>query len=79
LSRYALRYPGLLAGCTVDRYQRMPMEALIAIADHHLHHFEPNCSLEVKYQLSGFMATVYDTAVDSCDSYFRRYKFDTNS
>ena len=67
LPQYALRYRGLLARCTLDWYQRWPKEALVSIADHHLFDFQPECSIEVKYQLSGFMASMYDCVVDSCD------------
>jgi dynein heavy chain len=72
MHRYASRYPGVLAGCTIDWYHRWPREALIAVADHHLHDFEPECSVEIKYQLSGNMASIFDGVVDCSESFYER-------
>ena len=68
----ALKFPGLISGCTMDWFQRWPRDALIAVADHFLSTFDIECTVQEKKQLIQNMGTVHDGVAESCMEYFNR-------
>ncbi|KAK7086322.1 Dynein heavy chain 5, axonemal, partial [Halocaridina rubra] len=44
----AMKFPGLISGCTIDWFQPWPKEALVAVARHSLEKFEIISTAEVK-------------------------------
>ena len=70
----ALKFPGLISGCTVDWFQRWPKEALISVADHFLSAFNVVATADVKKQLVQCMGTLHDEVAETCASYFAKYR-----
>ncbi|KAI4900024.1 hypothetical protein NFI96_023292, partial [Prochilodus magdalenae] len=73
----AVKFPGLISGCTVDWFQRWPKDALVAVAQHFLASYSFQCSDEVKRSVIGTMGTFQDLVAQICTEYFQRFRRQT--
>ena len=76
----ARRFPGMLAGCTIDWFLPWPKEALIAVSEGYIKEMTLDCTAKVKEEVITHMGVVHKMVVDACDEYFlkmRRYVYQT--
>uniref|UniRef100_A0A3B4C567 AAA+ ATPase domain-containing protein n=1 Tax=Pygocentrus nattereri TaxID=42514 RepID=A0A3B4C567_PYGNA len=73
----AVKFPGLISGCTIDWFQRWPKDALVAVAQHFLASYSFQCSEEVKQSVIGTMGTFQDLVAQICTEYFQRFRRQT--
>ena len=74
----ALKFPGLISGCTINWFQPWPKEALVSVATHFLHEFPIQCTAESKRNLFKTMASVQDSVSVACNNYFQRFRRTTH-
>lgn len=70
----ALKFPGLISGCTMDYFQKWPTEALIAVSRHFLQNFDIVCTPEVKSHAMIVMAIIQEVVSDTCIEYYDRFR-----
>ncbi|XP_027145030.1 dynein heavy chain 8, axonemal isoform X2 [Larimichthys crocea] len=70
----AMKFPGLISGCTIDWFTPWPNEALVAVSNYFLSEFPMVCSDEVKASVVTTMGTYHDKVSDTCESYFERFR-----
>ena len=74
----ALKFPGLISGCTINWFQPWPKEALVSVATHFLQNFSIQCTQDAKRNLYKTMASVQDSVSVACSNYFQRFRRSTH-
>ena len=70
----ALKFPGLISGCTMNWFQPWPIDALVSVANHSLKSFPIQCKADVKENLFKTMASIQGCVSDACVAYYQRFR-----
>jgi len=70
----ALKFPGLISGCTMDWFTRWPSDALRSVADKFLSVMDIACTDSTKKEAMFHMAFVHDCVTETCAKYFSQFR-----
>ncbi|XP_054710373.1 dynein axonemal heavy chain 5-like [Uloborus diversus] len=70
----ALRFPGIVSGCTVDWFQPWPKEALVSVSKHFLRDFDLQCDEMAKNQVINTMADIHELVAEQCAEYYQKFR-----
>ncbi|KAI9220476.1 dynein heavy chain and region D6 of dynein motor-domain-containing protein [Blastocladiella britannica] len=70
----ALKFPGLISGCTMDWFTKWPNEALRAVSEKFINEMELVCTDTVKREVINHMAFTHDLVTATCDNYFQQFR-----
>ncbi|KAI9141404.1 dynein heavy chain and region D6 of dynein motor-domain-containing protein [Paraphysoderma sedebokerense] len=70
----ALKFPGLISGCTMDWFTRWPNEALRAVAEKYLNEMELVCTDQVRKESISHIAFTHDLVTETCNHYFQQFR-----
>lgn len=73
----ALKFPGLISGCTIDWFQKWPEDARVNVSRHYLQDYFVVCTDEVKTQLIEMMSYIHNYVSEMCQTYFERFRRQT--
>ncbi|KAK5645861.1 hypothetical protein RI129_004325 [Pyrocoelia pectoralis] len=62
----ALKFPGLISGCTMDWFARWPTDALVAVSNHFLSSYHTVSTPEIKSGLIRVLASIQESVADMC-------------
>ena len=68
----ALKFPGLISGCTLDWFQPWPREALIAVAHHSLGRFQFQRTDADPADVERALAAIQESVAETAREYFQR-------
>jgi len=68
----ALRFPGLISGCTINWFTPWPKDALVAVAEHFITDYPLECDQKVKKNVIYVLGSVQDIVANICIEYFQR-------
>jgi len=68
----ALKFPGLISGCTLDWFQPWPREALIAVARHSLVSFTLMENPEIRTDVEKALGSIQESVAEVAKEYFQR-------
>ena len=74
----AIKFPGLISGCTINWFQPWPKSALVAVSSHFLKDYSVQCTAGIKLNLYKVMASIQDSVNSTCLSYFERFRRTTH-
>ena len=74
LRQRSLKFPGLISGCTLDWFNKWPLEALVAVGNKYMLPITLECTDAVKEQAIQFMAHVHMDLQATCDLYNATYR-----
>lgn len=73
----ALRFPGLISGCTMDWFQKWPKDALLGVSKHFLQDCPIVCTDAVKQNVIEMMGFVHDHVSHLCTLYYDKFRRQT--
>ncbi|XP_015117111.1 dynein heavy chain 5, axonemal [Diachasma alloeum] len=73
----ALKFPGLISGCTINWFSKWPMDALCAVSKHFLGNYQLVTTQEIKNGLIEVMADIHDDVRNVCVEYYDRFRRQT--
>jgi dynein heavy chain len=70
----ARRFPGIIAGCTIDWFLAWPKEALVAVSRGFIEKMVLDCTPDIKQELIVHMGIVHKIVTDACSEYFQKMR-----